>query len=94
MSEKNPSRYDTALDYYARMVILDALYGAEQNRTHAARALGIPHRRLMREINRLDLCDEVGIAMPPTLAPTLTEEEANAPTQREPFYAAEGANAT
>jgi DNA-binding NtrC family response regulator len=50
-----PSAYELALDAYAAKLILDAIRRANGNRTEAREALGLTHRQLYREIDRLAL---------------------------------------
>ncbi len=54
-----PSAYEQALDAYAAKLILDAIRKAKGNRTEAREALGLAHRQLYREIERLKLWDAI-----------------------------------
>lgn len=54
-----PSAYEQALDAHASKLILDAIRKAKGNRTEAREALGISHRQLYREIDRLNLWPKI-----------------------------------
>lgn len=54
-----PSAYEQALDAYAAKLLLDAFRKAKGNRTEAREALGLTHRQLYREIERLELWPKI-----------------------------------
>jgi transcriptional regulator of acetoin/glycerol metabolism len=51
--------YDAALDAAARTLILDAVRAANGEIVAARAALGLPHRRMYREIERLGLASAI-----------------------------------